>query len=290
MRMLVFGRTGQVATELRRLGSEKLAVTALGRAQADLRDARACAEIVRACRADVVVNAAAFTAVDEAEQKSRTVMQVNAEAPGAIATACAKRGLPFVHLSTDYVFDGAGARPLREDDPARPLNVYGRSKRTGEEAVVAAGGTSAILRASWVFSADGNNFVRTMLRLGAVCNRLSVVADQHGCPTAAADIAAAVAVLARNLVEGGGETGVFHYCGAPATTWFGFARRIFANLPAARRPSLLAIPTSGWPARAERPLSTVLDCTRIRACHGIAQPDWRAALARVQAELAEEVA
>jgi len=285
--LLVFGRTGQVATELRRLAGADLHVTALDRSAADLADPEACAAAIAATDADVVINAAAWTAVDLAEAEEDAARVVNAEAPGAVARACADRGIPFLHVSTDYVFDGAGARPWREDDPVAPINAYGRTKLEGEARVAAAGGPHAILRTSWVFSAHGANFAKTMLKHGAVRDRLSVVDDQRGGPTAAADIAAVLVAMARAFHAGRGVSGVFHFAGAPTVSWRDFAVEIFRQAHWMRRPEVAAIRTEDWPTPAARPRNSALDCGKIAAAYGIAQPDWRASLGHVLAELKE---
>lgn len=280
MTLLVFGRTGQVARELQRQGE----VTALGRAAADLSDPEACAAAIRAAAPRAVINAAAYTAVDRAEVDEALATRINAEAPGAMARACADLAIPFLHVSTDYVFDGGGDAPWQEDDPTAPLNAYGRSKLAGEQAVRAAGGRHVILRTSWVFSGQGANFLRTMLRLGETRDSLSIVADQVGGPTPAADIAATLLTMAQALSEGQGG-GTYHYAGAPDVSWAGFAREIFAS--AGRDVTVTGIPTSAYPTPARRPLNSRLDCTRLRADFGIAPADWRAgvsaALERLEA-------
>jgi len=290
MRLLVFGFSGQVATALRRLSGFGLDVVPLDRTEADLRQPADCADRVAGCDADAVINAAAYTAVDTAESDERLAMLVNGAAPGAMAEAAASRGLPFLHISTDYVFDGSGSRPWREDDPVGPLGAYGRSKLAGERAVMAAGGQAVILRTSWVFAAHGQNFLRTMLRVGAERPRLTVVDDQHGGPTAAADIADALVTIARALTAGQGATGIFHFSGRPATTWHGFAREIFARAGLPQSPELVPIRTADWPTPAARPANSVLDCTKIAAAYGIEQPDWRRSLDRALAEFRENAA
>jgi dTDP-4-dehydrorhamnose reductase len=286
MRLLVFGETGQVARELARVAASRgVAVEALGRGRADLADAAACAAAIEGAEVDAVVNAAAYTAVDRAETEPELAHAVNGAAPGAMARACAGRGVPFLHVSTDYVFDGTPGRAWREDDPTGPLGVYGASKLEGERAVLAAGGRAAVLRTAWVFSAHGGNFVKTMLRLGAERERLRVVDDQIGSPTPARAIAEALVTMAGALAAGRGEGGVFHFGGQPAVSWAGFARAIFET-KGGPAPVVEAIPTSEYPTPARRPLNSVLDCGRIAAVFGIAQPDWRAGLADVIAELA----
>lgn len=277
--ILVFGKTGQVACALQRQAD----VVALDRSAADLANPEACARAIRAQAPRMVINAAAWTAVDQAEDAEPAATVVNGGAPGAMARACAGLGIPFVHLSTDYVFDGTGSTPWRPDSPVGPLGAYGRSKLAGERAVQAAGGSFAILRTSWVFSAPGRNFVKTMLRLGAAHPSLSVVADQIGGPTAAADIAAACLVMARALQTRPELAGLYHFSGAPDVSWADFAREIFAQagLPCAVR----AIPSADYPQKAHRPGNSRLDCTSLQTAFGIARPDWRTSLTQVLQDL-----
>ena len=271
MRVLVFGKTGQVATELSRLDG----VTCLGRAQADLADPGACEAVISASDAEAVINAAAYTAVDHAEEDRDTAMIVNAMAPTAMAAACAARSIPFVQISTDYVFDGAGDAPWQPQDAPGPLGVYGESKLGGEFGVAAAGGVHAILRTSWVFSAHGSNFLKTMLRLSETRDHLSIVADQIGGPTPAADIAQACVIIARTLISEPDKGGIHHFSGAPDTSWAGFAREIFAA--ANRAVTVEEIPTRAYPTPATRPLNSRLDCSSLVSHFGITRPDWRAA-------------
>ena len=278
MRILVFGRTGQVATEIQRQAE----VTALGREVADLSDPMACAEAICDHAPDLVINAAAYTAVDRAESEEDLATVINGVAPGAMARACADLGIPFCHVSTDYVFDGSGTAPRAPSDPVAPCNAYGRSKLAGEEAVRAAGGQAAILRTSWVFSAHGGNFVKTMLRLSETRDALSVVDDQIGGPTPAADIAAALLSMGRAMVAGHAG-GLYHFSGAPDASWADFAREIFAQ--AGRATVVTGIPTRDYPTPAARPQNSRLDCGSLAAEFGIGRPDWRAGLARVLKEL-----
>jgi dTDP-4-dehydrorhamnose reductase len=277
--ILVFGTTGQVATELR----AQAAVTALGRDAADLSDPAACAAAIHAHRPRAVINAAAYTAVDRAESEEGLATVINAEAPGAMARACADLGIPFVHISTDYVFAGDGTRAWHPDDPTGPLGAYGRSKLAGERAVRAAGGVHAILRTSWVVSAHGHNFVKTMLRLGAEREKLTVVADQIGAPTPARAIAAACLSIAEQLTADPAKSGTYHFAGAPDTSWADFARAIMA---AARLPCRIEdIPTSAYPTPAKRPPNSRMDCTTTKTAFGLARPDWRAGLRDIIKEL-----
>jgi dTDP-4-dehydrorhamnose reductase len=289
MRALVFGETGQVARELARTAAlHRVDARFLGRGEADLADPEACARAIGASAADVVVNAAAYTAVDKAEDEPDLALRVNGAAAGAMAAAAAAKGVPFLHVSTDYVFDGTPGRAWREDDPTGPLGAYGASKRAGEEAVLAAGGSGVILRTAWVFSAHGQNFVRTMLRVGHGRPEMRVVADQLGGPTPAAAIAEALWTIAAAWNAGRGTPGVFHFAGAPAASWADFAEAIFARSGWDERPRVVPIATADWPTKAARPANSVLDCTRIAEAYGIAQPDWRSGLDAVMGELAEE--
>lgn len=282
MTLLVFGRTGQVARELQ----ARADVLALGRDRADLSAPETCAAAIRAARPDAVINAAAYTAVDQAESEEDLAAIINGDACGAMARACADLGIPFVHISTDYVFDGSGDTPWPVDAPTAPLGAYGRSKLRGEEAVRAAGGTHAILRTSWVVSAHGKNFVKTMLRLGAERDSLTIVADQVGGPTAAGDIAEACLAIAAQLKDDPSKSGTYHFSGAPDVSWADFAREIFqqANLSC----KVEDIPTSAFPTPAMRPANSRLDCSATEARFGIARPDWRQSLAAILHDLEEQ--
>lgn len=278
MKIIVFGSTGQVATELQARGD----VIALARGQADLADPAACAAAIIAHHPDVVINAAAYTAVDRAEEEAALAHTVNADSPGAMARACADLGIPFLHISTDYVFDGSGTAPWSVNDPIAPLGVYGRTKAAGEEAVRGAGGAHAILRTSWVFSSHGTNFVKTMLRLSETRNALNVVNDQVGGPTPAGGIADALLVMAQAMVDGQ-KGGTYHYAGAPAASWECFARETFAQ--AGRSVTVTGIPTSEYPTPAKRPLNSRLDCSLLETEFGITPPDWKADLAKIVSKL-----
>lgn len=278
--LLVFGRTGQVATELARLAPD---ATFLGRDQVDLTDAEACAAAIRDSNCDAVINAAAYTAVDKAENDRETAFAVNGAAPGAMAAEAELRGIPFIHISTDYVFDGCGREPWVEADPGRPLGVYGASKLAGERAIASFRGQAVILRTSWVFSAHGANFVKTMLRLGAERDELRVVADQFGGPTPADDIAATCLRVLGQMQADPVHRGIYHYAGAPDTSWAGFAREIMnqAQLDC----EIIDIESTEYPTPARRPSNSRLDCSAIAKDFGIMRPDWREGLARVLTEL-----
>ncbi len=257
-------------------------ITALGREEADLSDPAACAAIVAETDAQMVINAAAYTAVDRAEEESSIAHVVNGEAPGAMAKAAADRDMPFVHISTDYVFSSGHERPHRPDDETTPANAYGASKLVGEEAIKAAGGQHVVLRTSWVFSADGNNFVKTMLRLAETRGELNVVADQVGGPTSARSIAAACLSLAEKL-HTGVSGGTHHFSGAPDVSWADFAREIFRQ--AARDVKVNDIKTVDYPTPAKRPLNSRLDCESLSRKFGIERLDWREELSEVMKEM-----
>lgn len=278
--ILVFGKTGQVATELRRLAPD---ATFLDRSAADLADPAACAAAIEAARPDMVINAAAYTAVDRAEEDEDLAMAVNGLAPAAMARACAEPGIPLVHVSTDYVFDGTGEAPFAPGDPTGPLGAYGRTKLAGEEGIRASGAPHAILRTSWVFSAHGGNFVKTMLRLSETRDALNVVADQVGGPTPAGAIAAACLGIARALAGDPSKSGTYHFSGAPDTSWACFARETFAR--AGRAVTVTDIATADYPTPAVRPANSRMDCSRTEEVFGIARPDWRAALDDILTEL-----
>lgn len=284
MRLLVFGRTGQVATELARRLPAGVTARFLGREEADLADPAACAARIGALAGDcdAVINAAAWTAVDRAEAEEAAATVVNGDAPAAMARACAARGLPFLHVSTDYVFDGSGDRPFRPEDTTGPLGAYGRSKLAGETGVRDSGARHLILRTSWVVSAHGANFVKTMLRLGREREALSVVSDQIGGPTPAAAIADALLTAAGALVQGA-PGGTHHFAGAPDTSWADFAREIMARAGLAC--AITDIPTSAYPTPARRPANSRLDCSALERDFGIRRPDWRAGLDDILREL-----
>ena len=283
MKILVFGHSGQVATELRALDGDDVQITALARADADLTDPAACAAAINAHAPDAVINAAAYTAVDKAESDAETAQIINVDAPIAMARACAARDIPFVSISTDYVFSGAADTPWVPVDPTDPQSVYGRTKRDGEVAIVKTGGRYAVLRTSWVVSAHGNNFVKTMLRLGAEREALTIVADQIGGPTGATEIASACVAVAKTLISQSEKSGIYHFSGAPDTSWAEFARAIFdaAKIPCA----VTDIPSSDYPTPAKRPLNSRLDCTTTDAAFGISRPDWRVSLTYILTQL-----
>ena len=284
MRILVAGRTGQLAVALQeRLPRDGHEVVALEAPQLDLTDRGSIERAIESAAPDAVVNAAAYTAVDRAEEQRELAFAVNAIGAGMLADAVAKRGLPFVHISTDYVFSGDGGAPYAEDAATGPTGVYGDSKLAGERAVLMHNPRSAILRTAWVCGPHGANFVKTMLRLGAERDSVSVVADQQGAPTFAADLADAIARMLPRLATapaGDEAFGLFHLTGLPHTTWHGFAEAIFAGAAARGHtvPALRAITTAEYPTPARRPADGRLDCGRIARVHGIQAADWRQSL------------
>ena len=288
MRLLIFGKSGQVAQELGALcAAEAIEAHFLDRDQADLNDPDACAQIICESDADIVINAAAYTAVDKAEVDEATAYLVNAASPIGMARAAASCGKPFLHISTDYVFAGTGTEAWREQDVPAPQGVYGRTKLAGEVGIAAIGGDYLILRTAWVFSANGANFVKTMRRLAADHTILNVVDDQRGGPTPAGDIAETLIRIARAFYIGQGVSGLFHYAGVPTVSWADFAEAIFAEDESATTVNRIA--TSQYPTPATRPANSVMDCSGIAQNYGIKQPDWRLGLRKVLAKLENEV-
>jgi dTDP-4-dehydrorhamnose reductase len=266
--ILVFGKTGQVARELQLLGT----VTALGREEVNLSDPQACAEAIRHYAPDAVINAAAYTAVDQAEDEEAVATVINGDAPTAMAMACAPLNIPFVHISTDYVFEGTGQDPWQPQDQTAPQNAYGRSKLAGETGVADSGGTYAILRTSWVVSAHGANFVKTMLRLSETRHALNIVSDQIGGPTPARDIALACLQIVEQLIQDPSKSGTYHFSGAPDVSWADFADEIFDQ--AGKSVAVTPMPTTDYPTPAQRPLNSRMDCTATKRAFGIERPDW----------------
>lgn len=290
MRLLLLGANGQVGHALRSalapLGDVLCATRGgtLGDGtpaeRADLDDPASLPRLLARLAPDIVVNAAAYTAVDRAEQEPAIAFRANAEAPGVLAEACARGGMRLVHYSTDYVFDGSATRPWREDDPTSPLGVYGESKLAGERAVLAAGDRHLVLRTAWVYGAHGHNFMRTMLRLAAERDELRVVGDQVGTPTPARLIAAATAAA---LQAGDGPRGgLYHLTATGQTSWHGFAEAIVAGAHARgllqSMPRVTAITTADYPTPARRPAWSCLDTASFSAAFGVELPEWRDAL------------
>ena len=279
MRVLVFGKTGQVATELQRQCNP----VAVGREVMDFESPERFDAVIDEFGADVIINASAYTDVDGAEDHQGFVTMINGVAPSILAEKAAVRNIPLLHISTDYVFDGSGHRPWSPFDDPKPLNAYGRSKLTGEIGVAGAGGKFAILRTSWVFSSTGRNFVKTMLRLNASRDEVRVVSDQVGGPTAASDVAGALLKMASAFNEGRGESGIYHFAGAPDTSWADFARTVVAIAGGNLR--IIDIPSSEFPTRATRPSNSRMDCSTLKDVFGIERPNWQVSLRQVIAEL-----
>ncbi|CAN5592827.1 dTDP-4-dehydrorhamnose reductase [soil metagenome] len=294
MKILLFGANGQVGHELRRSLAPLAEVVCTTRTGL-VADGSACEAadfdrpadlpgLVARIAPDVVVNAAAYTAVDRAEDEPEAAFRANAEAPGAIAAACATRDIRLLHYSTDYVFDGTATRPYREDDLTSPLGVYGASKLAGEQAIQASGARHMIFRTAWVYAAHGNNFLKTMLRLARERDELRVVVDQVGTPTPASLIAEVTAVAVSKPPM---HSGLWHLTAAGSTTWHGFAEAIFTRAVAAgllpKAPRVLPISSADYPTRARRPAYSCLDTTRLRDDFAIALPEWELVLAEVLA-------
>jgi dTDP-4-dehydrorhamnose reductase len=284
MRIAVTGQSGQVVLSMLERAPGGVTVAALGRPQLDLERLETIAPAIMASRPDVIVNAAAFTAVDLAESQEDAARLANGTAAGEVAKAAATLGIPVIQISTDYVFDGSLGRPYREDDPVEPISAYGRSKLQGELAVAAATPNHAILRTAWVYSPFGKNFVRTMLRLAETRDEIGVVADQAGCPTSALDIADAIFAVARNLTERPRDPalrGVFHMGAQGQAVWADVAEAIFAERQALGGAPVVVkrIATSDYPTPAQRPANSRLDSSRLAEIHGVRLPPWQVALA-----------
>jgi len=290
MKLLVLGAGGQVGRELSRLAwPADYRVATFDRAEVDITRKDAVTAAFDRERPDIVINAAAYTAVDRAESEPDAAWAGNCAGPGHLAASCHAAGIPLIHISTDYVFDGSKQGPYREADPVDPLGVYGRSKEAGDRAVREVLPEHVILRTAWVYSAHGHNFVKTMLRVAAERPVLRVVADQIGSPTSAADIAGAIAAIVQRVAAGDRHWGTYHFAGGGAVTWHGFAEAIF-ELAAPWRgapPTVAAITTADYPTPARRPANSVLDCSRISEVFGIDPRAWREALAEVIRELYE---
>lgn len=290
-RMVVTGLQGQIARSLINRGqvNDFFDVVATGRPEFDLRDRDSIARALEDAAPDVVVSAAAYTAVDQAEVEESIAVDVNGLAAGEIARIADKLGIPVIHISTDYVFDGRKLAPYLETDAVAPLGAYGRSKLLGERLVADSTDNFAILRTAWVYSPFGRNFLKTMLRLAATHENLNVVSDQVGNPTSAWDIADAVLIVARNLLESGNTNlrGTFHMSGQGDASWAAFAKEIFTCSEALGGPTATVneIATSAYPTPAKRPANSRLDCSRLLALHGVELPKWKSSTAEVVAQV-----
>ena len=293
MKILVTGGHGQVGSELERLvplkGHEILLTD---HQHLDITDSRAVADFFEQHAPGICINAAAYTAVDKAEEEVGTALAVNRDGAANLAQACLATKIPLLHISTDYVFDGSQSSPYSEADHPNPASVYGQSKWEGDQQVMQTLEMNIILRVAWVFAANGNNFVKTMLRLGNERDELGIVSDQRGGPTWAGDIAASLLEIVDQYANGKAiKWGVYNYIGQPAASWFDFASAIFDKAVQLglleQAPALRAISTSDYPTAAKRPMNSVLDCSKIHENFGIGQPDWRTGLEKVLQELKE---
>ncbi|GAB7533736.1 dTDP-4-dehydrorhamnose reductase [Pseudomonas sp. 3A(2025)] len=281
MKILVIGQHGQVSQHLQRSLADLGELQVLGREQLDLSHSHAIIQTVQAAQPDLIINAAAHTAVDQAEKEPGLARAINATAPGLLAEAAAGLGVPLIHYSTDYVFDGRKPAPYTEQDAPHPLGVYGSSKLAGEQAIKAVGGQHLILRTSWVYSLHGRNFLLTMQKLLQERESLSVVADQIGAPTWAGSIAHSTRQLIERWRDGTpGAWGVYHLTNSGETSWYGFAQAIGKQLLAEGKPcaTLAPIAASAYPTPAARPLNSRLDCSLLAHQWGVTQPDWQHAL------------
>lgn len=279
MKILLFGKTGQVAKEL----CNRPNVTAIGRDKADFTEPQKIIEIVKSTDADIIINAVAYTSVDLAEEEFELANIINGTTVKELAKVSASRNIPFLHISTDYVFKGDGNLNWKTSDQANPQNSYGKSKLIGESGILEAGGPHVILRTSWVFSSHGNNFVKTMLRLASNNNELSIVKDQIGGPTCAKDIANALWKIASDFYAGNGITGIYHFSGKPNSSWANFASEIFSQ--SQQDIKIKQILTKDFLTKAKRPLNSRLDCSSLRIDYGIKQPEWKKGLTNVLANL-----
>jgi dTDP-4-dehydrorhamnose reductase len=281
--ILVAGKSGQLARCLRDSAVlRNVPIVAVGRPELDLERGEGINRVMAAVELSAIINAAAYTAVDQAEAEPGRAFGINCDGAALLAAAAARHGIPFIHISTDYVFDGAKPSPYREDDIPAPLNVYGSSKLAGEAAVLKGNPRAVVIRTSWVYSPYGNNFVRTMLRLSETQPVVRIVDDQRGTPTSAADLATAVLAIVERLrsAKGSGEPGIYHLAGEGETSWHGFAAAIFASLARRSRrvPRLRAVTTAEYPTPARRPKNSCLDTSKAQRTFGVRLPPWRLSL------------
>jgi dTDP-4-dehydrorhamnose reductase len=277
MRILITGKNGQVGNEFSRLYHSPGDVIAVGKAECDLSREQSIRDVVRRVEPAVIVNAAAYTAVDQAEKDRDLCFAVNADAPRVMAQEAARLGALLIHYSTDYVFNGEKREPYLESDPISPVSVYGASKAAGEAAIAEATDRYLVLRTSWVYAAEGRNFLRTMLRLGAERSELKVVDDQVGAPTSAAAIATATARLVKQYTAPGAKlpAGIYHMTAGGSTSWCGFARAIFSAGVLNQPPRVEAIPSSAYPTPAKRPANSVLSNDKFANTFGFRLPLWQ---------------
>jgi dTDP-4-dehydrorhamnose reductase len=297
MRILLIGKHGQVGFELQRALAPVGEVCAVDQLECDLSDAMAIRALVQAYNPDLIVNSAAYTAVDKAESEPELAHAINAVAPGVLGEEAVKRNAWVVHYSTDYVFDGTKLGAYAEDDPTNPQSVYGRTKRDGEIALQASGARHLIFRTSWVVGAHGNNFAKTILRLALDREQLSIVADQHGAPTSAALLADVTAQLVRQRQHEGDDNfpfGLYHLVAGGQTTWCDYARFVVSEALASGRPlkltpdAIRGIPSSEYPTAAKRPANSQLDTRKLRRAFGFELPDWQSGVRHVLQQILRE--
>ncbi len=292
MKILVTGADGQLGREIARQG-QRFGVQAIPatRADMDITERRQIKRGLEEYRPALLINAAAYTNVDAAESEKRLAFAVNAEGPGNLAECCGTAGIPLIHISTDFVFDGKQTRPYHEEDPISPLGIYGESKAAGEKAVRHRSKAHLIIRTAWLYSADGHNFVKTILRLGKEREMIRVVADQHGCPTRAVDLAEALLTLGTRIRDGLPiPWGTYHYCGEGITSWHGFAEKIgqlAGQVEGTRIPRVVPVTTAEYPTVAHRPAFSALDCSLIQKNFGIRPKPWQESLKAAIVRVAE---
>jgi dTDP-4-dehydrorhamnose reductase len=284
MKILVTGSNGQLGWEICRQGKERgFSIIPLDIPEFDITDQAAVSRAVSESEPDSVLNCAAYTAVDRAEAEQKSAFAVNSDGPFYLAAACAEKGVPLIHISTDYVFDGCKAGPYLETDKASPIGIYGRSKAEGEEKIRRNLKEHIIIRTSWLYGVHGNNFVKTMINLGREREEIRVVADQFGCPTFAADLAGVILEIAPKIHNGQSDSwGTYHYCGGGRTTWFDFASKIFDIAKTHEQlkvKKVIPIRTTEYPTPATRPLNSVMDCSLLACNFNISQPLWEESLA-----------
>ena len=280
--ILVFGQSGQVGRELQVLDN----IVTLSRNEADLSNPTSCENIIRKHNPEAVINAAAYTDVDLAEKEEALATIINGNAPISMAKVCAEFAIPFVHISTDYVFDGMGDEPWKPYHPTNPQNAYGRSKLIGEKGIISSGANYAILRCPWIISANGKNFIKTILNLSKTKDKLSIVSDQIGAPTPASDVARACYKIALELCNNSDKSGIYHFSGMPYVSWYDFAKEIFFQVK--QNVDLNPILSVDYTSTAKRPLNSRLECSDIQRQFGINLPYWKKNLKTILRELGEQ--
>lgn len=290
MKILICGSKGQLGWELMRQGNH-FDIMGLDLPELNITDRENIAACTKDFSPDLLINAAAYTSVDGAESDADTAFAVNRDGPACLAAFCKEKGIPLIHISTDFVFDGTKTSPYAEDDPVSPLGIYGKSKAEGEDAVRNTLAEYIIIRTAWLYGVHGHNFVKTMLRLGREREELAVVADQKGCPTFAGDLAGAVLKIAEYIRKGGNiPWGTFHCCGQGICSWHGFTEKIMEYARPffpIRTKKIRAITTADYPTPARRPAYSALDCTKIREHFAVEIPDWEESLEKTIREMAE---